>query len=109
MPPWQKGKSGNPNPHVLNQGAYQEARRICALASPEAARIQVLLMNDDDSRVRFVATEAVLNRGAGKPRDHSADETGPRIDLSGLTEEELQSLGQLLRKALGLDAPAGSD
>ena len=52
-----------------------------------------------------MATEAVLNRGVGKPRDHSdEDSNNARMHLFGLSNDELQSLGTLLKKALGLDA-----
>jgi hypothetical protein len=98
--PWQKGQSGN----IFGTGvenAYNEARRICADASAEGARKQVKLMSSEDERVAFMATEAVLNRGAGKPRDHSNDQT-TRIDLSGLSVDDQRTLADLLRKALGV-------
>ena len=85
--PWQKGQSGNPGGLGGPGSAYHEARRICAEASPEAARKQVELMGSDDHRVVFMATEAVLNRGAGKPRDHSNEQGPGRIDLSALSPE----------------------
>lgn len=99
--PYQPGQSGNPNGPV-DLSAYHEARRICAANSPEAARIQVQLMNDDDSRVRLMATEAVLNRGVGKPRDHTADDRNQRVSLAALTPDELTSLATLLKRALGI-------
>jgi hypothetical protein len=74
---------------------------ICAEASPAAARKQVELMSSDDDRVVFMATEAVLNRGAGKPRDHSNEQTN-RVDLSVLSAEEREALAALLRKAMGM-------
>jgi hypothetical protein len=85
----------------LAGGAYAEARRICAEASPEAVRKPVELMSSEDERLAFMATEAVLNRGAGRPRDHSAD--GARqalVDLSALTPEQRETLAELLMKAL---------
>ena len=99
--PWQKGQSGNPGGVGGPGSAYHEARRICAEASPEAARKQVELMSSDDHRVVFMATEAVLNRGAGKPRDHS-NEKPTKIDLSALSPEEVKAMVPLLKKAMGL-------
>ena len=99
--PWQKGQSGNPGGVGGPGSAYHEARRICAEASPEAARKQVELMSSDDHRVVFMATEAVLNRGAGKPRDHS-NENPTKIDLSALSPEEVKAMVPLLKKAMGL-------
>jgi hypothetical protein len=48
-----------------------------------------------------MATEAVLNRGAGKTRDHSNEQTN-RVDLSVLSAEEREALAALLRKAMGM-------
>jgi hypothetical protein len=98
--PFQKGHSGNPQ-GIYGSSAYHEARRICAEASPEAARKQVELMSSDDHRVVFMATEAVLNRGAGKPRDHS-NENPTKIDLSALSPDEVKAMVPLLKKAMGL-------
>jgi hypothetical protein len=98
--PFQKGHSGNPQ-GIYGGSAYHEARRICAEASPAAARKQVELMSSDDDRVVFMATEAVLNRGAGKPRDHSNEQT-QRVDTSVLTPEKREALAALLREAMGL-------
>lgn len=59
-------------------------------------------MSDPDSRVAFMATEAVLRRGAGVPRDHSLeDDVASRIDLSGLSTEERATLAQLQQRVLG--------
>ena len=99
--PFQKGHTGN-RQGIYGSGAYHEARRICAEASPEAARKQVELMSSDDHRVVFMATEAILNRGAGKPRDHS-NEQGGKIDLSALSVEERAAMAKLLAKAMGLE------
>ena len=85
-------------------GEYNKVRKICAEASEEAARIQVELMRNEDPRIQLIATEAVLNRGVGKPRDHSEEEKKRRrVDLSGLDSDELKELGKLLKKALGID------
>ncbi len=100
--PWRKGQSGNPDGRNTVT-AYHKARAICAAATEEAARRQVELMSDSDTRVAFMATEAVLRRGAGVPRDHSAeDQAASRIDLSGLSHEDQAALAQLLQRALGL-------
>src|SRR4051812_44107180 len=52
-----------------------------------------------------MVTEAIMNRGIGKPRDHST-ETGGRIDLSALTAEERQAMIGLLKKAMGVQQGA---
>jgi hypothetical protein len=97
--PFQPGQSGNPGCYG---GAYAEARRICAEASAEAARKQVELMASDDERVAFMAAEAVLNRGAGRRRDHSDEDTHRRVDLSVLSHEERATLAGMLSRVLGI-------
>jgi hypothetical protein len=100
-PPWKPGQSGNPAGLITT--AYHEARAICAEATPKAARKQVELIGSADERVAFMATEAVLNRGAGRPRDHSdEDKQRQRVDLSALSPDERASLAALLVKALGI-------
>jgi hypothetical protein len=60
-------------------------------------------MNDPDSRVALMAAAAVLNRGAGKPRDHSAeDRRDLQADLSALSSDERKTLARLLATALGV-------
>ena len=50
-----------------------------------------------------MATEAVLRRGIGQPRDHSDEQrAGGRINLAGMDGAELQTLASLLRKALNI-------
>jgi hypothetical protein len=104
LQPWLPGQAGTPPRFRFWPGEYNKVRKICAEASEEAARIQIKLMRDHDPRIQLIATEAVLNRGIGKPRDHSDEDRKQRsIDLSGLTNDELKSLGELLKKALGVE------
>jgi hypothetical protein len=100
LTPWRKGQSGNPS--GVGMSAYHEARRICAKATGEAARRQVELMSSGDERVAFMATEAVLRRGAGVPRDHSGeDDAVSRINLDNLNAEERATLVKLLKRVFG--------
>jgi len=99
--PWRRGQSGNP--FGMPNHPYNEARKTCAQATPQAIARQIELMQSQDERVALMATEAVLRRGIGAPRDHSTeDRDGSRINLSGLSSDELRSLADLLRKALGV-------
>jgi len=43
-----------------------------------------------------------MNRGVGKPRDHSNEQDRGRIDLSALTPDERQTMALLLKKCMGL-------
>lgn len=97
-PMWQKGQSGNPL--GVRRAEYERVRAVCADASMRAVERQLELMESDDERVALMATEAILNRGVGKPRDHSADQP-TTVDLSALSTEERLSLVELLRRAMG--------
>lgn len=99
LKPWQKGQSGNPG--GLRNNDYAIARKICAEHSIEAIHRQIELMRCDDPRVAFIATEAILNRGIGKPRDHS-DEDAKRtiINLDNLTDDERALLAKLMGKVV---------
>jgi hypothetical protein len=97
--PWQKGQSGNPTGYG---GRYAEVRRIAAEASPQAMRDLIAIASDpaEDSRVRVVAIQTILDRGLGKPREHDPrDESQPttRIDVNRLTSKQRQSLIDALR------------
>ncbi len=53
-------------------------------------------MKSDDERV------AIINRGIGKPRDHSAEESvKSQVDLSALSDDQRATLALLLSKVLG--------
>ena len=55
----------------------------------------------DDPRVVTIVTQAIIDRGAGKPRDYSNEQT-QRVDTSVLTPEKREALAALLREAMGL-------
>ncbi len=55
------------------------------------------------SRVSFMATEAVLRRGIGQPRDHSGEESAAsQINLATLTPDEQRAFAQMLQRVLGI-------
>ena len=101
--PWQKGVSGNP---CGVQGEYQQVRKLCTQHSLEASRRLIKLMDDDDSRVALMAISAVLERGVGKPRDHSDEDNAlARMNLEALDPGEQRQLIDLLRRVMGMPAP----
>jgi hypothetical protein len=103
LTPWKKGQSGNPGGWSLAK--YHAARRLCADHTLEACQLLVTLMRDagEDSRVRYMAMMAVIERGIGKPRDHSGeDEALGRIDLSQLSASDQQILVDLLKRVMGM-------
>ena len=99
LKPFPKGTSGNPA-GLNTENEYLAARRLCAEKSMDAIKKQIELMSSDDERVAFMATEAILKRGIGAPRDHSGDKQ-MRVDLTVLNEEQRKSLADILRLMFG--------
>jgi hypothetical protein len=81
-----------------------QVRRLCADRSLEATQTLIDLMHEDvDDRVRYMAAIAVLERGVGKPRDHSAEESAmARVDLSRISESDQELLVRLLKRVMGM-------
>jgi len=102
MPAWQKGNVANAQ--GIASSAYHVARKVCAEHTPEAIQRQIQLMREsDDDRVVMIAAQAIIDRGAGKIRDHSAEKEGGKIDLSALSADERNAMVELLKKAMGLE------
>jgi hypothetical protein len=101
--PFPKGVSGCPG--GVNQTAYARTRSLCAQVSVEAVEKQIHLMRTcEDDRVVFMVTQAIIERGAGKVRDHTGDDKAlSRLDVSSLAPSDRVKLAELLSRALGLD------
>jgi hypothetical protein len=101
--PFQPGQSGNPSGLSNGQvSAYTLARQMCAGATPKAVEKQIELLESQDERIVLMASQAIIERGAGKVRDHSAEEQQTsRVNLDALTADDRKALALLLRKALG--------
>jgi hypothetical protein len=97
--PWGKGETGNPT-GMQGHDEYKMARGICAAHTVEAINKQLELMSSQDERVAFMATEAILKRGIGAPRDHSGDKP-MRVDLTALSDDQRKSLAEMLRLMFG--------
>ena len=64
---FKKGQSGNPNG---NKGStYGEVVQIARQFSEKAVRRLIELVDSDDERVAFMASQALLDRAYGKPRE----------------------------------------
>jgi hypothetical protein len=63
---WKKGQSGNPSGL---SGQYGEAVSLAQQAAPDAVRRLIQLMGSDDERVALVASNSILDRALGKPRE----------------------------------------
>jgi len=103
--PFLKGQSGNPNGGTSD---YHAVRRLCAEHSLEASRRLIALMREgDDPRVTYMAIMAIMERGIGKPRDHSDEDNAlARMNLAALDPSEQRLLIDLLRRVMGMPAPA---
>lgn len=97
--PWVKGETGNPS-GMQGHDEYKRARMICAAHTVAAVTKQIELMSSEDERVAFMATEAILKRGIGAPRDHS-NEKPTRVDLTLLSDDQRKSLADILRLMFG--------
>ena len=104
--PWQKGQSGNPT-GLQSTGEYHRVRKLCASHSEEAALGMIRLMREsEDERIQYMCMTSILDRGIGKPRDHSADDQARTIvNLDSLTDDERALLAKLMGKVLPKDAP----
>jgi len=89
------------NPLGVQSSRYQQVRRLCADHSLEATQTLINLMHDEDGRIAYMAAIAVLERGVGKPRDHSGEENAlAQIDLSALSMKDQELLVAMLKKVL---------
>lgn len=63
----------------------------------------VQLIENEDARIAFMASQAVLERAWGKPKDADPNEAPPsRIDLRSLTPSQLEVLMSLARQRDGV-------
>jgi hypothetical protein len=104
--PYQKGQTGNPN-GIYGSGEYHRVRKLCAEHSEEAALGMIKLMRDsEDERIQFMCMSSIMDRGIGKPRDHSTeDQARTIVNLDNLSDDERALLAKLMGKVLPKDAP----
>lgn len=88
---WKPGQSGNPNG---NRGsAYGEVVRIARRFSETAIMRLVELMQSEDERVAFMASQAILDRAIGKPKEQVVEES----QNSGLEERRKATVALFVR------------
>jgi hypothetical protein len=77
---------------------YTETQRLAREHSVDALMTLVERLNDRDGRVAIAAVIAILERAWGKVREARPEDEqpSPRIDLSVLTDTELQLLVRLV-------------
>jgi hypothetical protein len=98
--PFKPGQSGNPSGR---RGDYFEALSIYRDAAPEAARVMVELLKSDDERVRMFASDKVMERAWGKPKQLS--DSGPQSLANLPPEAQRRRVLELLAFAATLTIP----
>jgi hypothetical protein len=97
---FKKGQSGNP---TGNKGStYGEVVQIARQYGEKAVRRLVELVDSDDERVAFMASQALLDRAYGKPREFN--DLSP-ADASATEERRRRVVASLVA---GLDAKAAA-
>lgn len=102
---WQPGQSGNP---TGKGGRVIEMRTLAASKTVSAMETLIAVMEDptEDGRVRVVAAQAVLDRGAGKVTELVP--TAPpamTLDLARLSADQLAALRAILDSGAFVPAP----
>jgi hypothetical protein len=94
---WRPGFSGNPSGRIIPM--HKEVQQLAHERSPDAMRKLIALMDDEDSRVAYMAQTHVLERAFGKPKDYDPNEDAPsQLDATRLTAEERDQLRALPAK-----------
>lgn len=105
-PPWKPGQSGNPSGkpkiyrEVLELYREQTAKAVAVLVDAMSAR-------DAGWPSRVVAAAQLLDRAWGKPREAGSESgsAAPHLDLSRLTDAEIETLTRIFSRML--PAPPG--
>ena len=100
LKPFKKGQSGNPGGRTAIQAEARRAARDYCIEG--IGRLVAIMRQDDDIRAALIATQTILDRGLGKPRDDDTDDKAPSLDLARCPPEALQ----LIKQALGMIAGA---
>lgn len=106
--PFQKGQSGNPGGRAKTKLA--DGRTLNDLAREHTAEavktlVEVMRNKSETGSARVAAADKILNRGWGQAPQSIAltDERKP-VDLSDMTDEQLEALESLRALAEGTDS-----
>ena len=98
--PFKPGQSGNPSGR---RSDYFAALSIYRDTAQKAAQVMVDLLDSPDERVRMFASDKVMERAWGKPKEASDD--GPNSLRNMSPEEQKRRVLELLAFAATLTAP----
>ena len=110
--PFEKGKSGNPGGRALIK--LKNGKTLTDLArehTEEAVKTLVKIMRDDGqpAAARVAAADKILNRGWGQaPQTIAITDDREPLDLSGMTDEQLEAIETIRSLAPLADGVAGS-
>ncbi len=95
LKPIAKGQTLNPGGRG---GEYQETVRLARQHSVQAMHKLITKMDSDDERVGLIATQSVLERAWGKPKEYDLSGEKPpiKVDVSRLTLPERKALLRML-------------
>ena len=96
---WKPGESGNPGGRTI---AHSECQRLAREASPKAIMRLIELVDSDDERVALLASEKVLERAWGKPKEQP-ERKNPLDEMT--PEQRRKRLLELLAYAETLQPP----
>lgn len=92
-----KGQSGNPGGRPKRTPEELDLIAACREKAPQALKVLVALLKDEDPRIRHKAATAILDRGYGRPRQEvemsgtlNQQQHGVLVVPAVMTEEEWQ-------------------
>lgn len=100
LKPFPKGVSGNPGGKTELQKRARQASRMLIEESIET--LAFCMRQRDDIRAALIASQAILDRALGKPKETGDDDQPVGLDLSKCPPEALA----LIKQALALIATA---
>ena len=103
-PPFEKGKS--PMTGYRKPSTYIETLHLARKSSPAAMRTLISRLNDPDGRIAVMAASLILERAFGRPKEQVPQEERAQIDLTKLTNSELQILVGLAESGRLTSGPA---